>query len=152
MPESVGGACRAGIVSRFGRGRERTMNAVTVGLAGIRLKRVYDRALPEDGFRILVDRLWPRGMTRGQARIDLWTTEFAPSNELRRWFNHEAQKWEGFEQRYREELSEHRSGLRDLARQIRNYGTVTLLFGARDTEHNQAVVLKKVLEEIIAES
>lgn len=127
------------------------MNAVTVGSTDIRLKRIYDRALPDDGFRVLVDRLWPRGMTRGQARIDLWTTELAPSTDLRRWFNHETQKWGAFEERYRQELSEHRAGLQDLARQIRNYGTATLLFGATDTEHNQAVVLKKVLEEILAE-
>lgn len=111
----------------------------------ISLKRVYDPPLKEDGYRILVDRLWPRGLTKEKARVDLWLKEIAPSDSLRKWFNHEVEKWPEFQKRYQDELKDHS----DLTNQIKDLekkeGKVTLVFGAKDTEHNQAVVLKDLL-------
>jgi uncharacterized protein YeaO (DUF488 family) len=109
-----------------------------------RLKRAYDVASPEDGSRILVDRLWPRGITKEAAALDLWLKEIAPSPELRKWFDHDPAKWEVFQSRYIEELSE-RTEFADLLRQKEREGTVTLVYGARDEEHNAAVVLKSFL-------
>lgn len=108
------------------------------------LKRAYDAPDANDGQRILVDRLWPRDISKEDAQIDLWLKEVAPSNELRKWFNHELEKWPEFEQRFRAELASNEAvqSLKALAKK----GTTTLLFAAKDTEHNNAVVLKKVLE------
>jgi uncharacterized protein YeaO (DUF488 family) len=111
----------------------------------IRLKRAYEAAESEDGFRILVDRLWPRGVSKDSARIDLWLKEIAPSAELRKWFGHDQSKWARFRTRYFRELDEHSDALaqlRDLARK----GPVTLVYGARDQAHNDAVALKEYLE------
>ena len=110
----------------------------------IKLKRVYDEPMAADGKRILVDRLWPRGIAKEKARIDEWLKEIAPSDELRKWFGHDPARWDEFRERYRRELeakAELLSGLRKLA----GKGTVTLLFAARDEEHNNAVVLKEML-------
>jgi len=111
----------------------------------IRVKRVYDPAGPEDGLRCLVDRLWPRGLRREEANIDLWVREVAPSDELRRWFGHDPARWEEFQRRYAAELDSRPEAWRDLLETARK-NTVTLLYGARDTEHNNAVVLKAYLE------
>jgi uncharacterized protein YeaO (DUF488 family) len=111
----------------------------------IRLKRVYDEPSREDGMRILVDRLWPRGLTKARAAVDLWLKDVAPSTELRKWFSHDPGKWNQFQVRYRKELREKKDVL-ELLKQRSRKGTVTLVYGARDEEHNEALVLKKILE------
>ena len=112
----------------------------------IRVKRVYDPPLPEDGFRVLVERLWPRGMTREMARLDLWLKEIAPSTGLRKWFAHDPAKWEAFAERYEKELSKKHDLVSSLAGRGRTT-PITLLFSAHDAQHNSAIVLKKVLEK-----
>lgn len=112
----------------------------------IRLKRAYEPPAANDGTRVLVDRLWPRGVTKAEAAIDRWLREVAPSKDLRQWFGHDPALWHDFQRRYRGELEQHAAELDDLLRQARN-GPVTLVFGARDEAHNNAVVLKAVLLE-----
>lgn len=114
--------------------------------AGVRLRRVYDPPAPDDGYRVLVDRLWPRGVSRADAGIDEWLRAVAPSDGLRRWFGHDRARWEEFGRRYRDELREHGDALNRLA-SLACRGAVTLVFGARDERHNNAVVLRDVLEE-----
>jgi uncharacterized protein YeaO (DUF488 family) len=111
----------------------------------IQVKRVYERRSRRDGLRVLVDRLWPRGVSKERAAVGIWLKELAPSTELRKWFAHDPAKWKQFQARYRKELREKREALK-LLRQKSNECTVTLLYGARDEEHNEAMVLKKVLE------
>lgn len=111
----------------------------------LHLKRVYEPPAKEDGLRVLVDRLWPRGLKKDEAVIDLWLKDIAPSPELRRWFGHVPGKWQEFRRRYRAELSGRADEIETLRRAGR--ARVTLLYGARDREHNQAVVLKEFLEE-----
>lgn len=111
----------------------------------IRLKRAYDSPDPRDGFRVLVDRLWPRGLTKAKAKIDLWMKEIAPSPELRQWFAHDPDKWPEFQKRYRRELAGHQ----DLVAELRKRSqarTVTLVYSAKDERHNDAVVLQRYLE------
>ena len=113
----------------------------------IHLKRIYDPPSPADGHRVLVDRLWPRGITRARAAIDLWLQEIAPSAELRQWFAHDPARWGDFQAKYRRELEERPEAvatLRDLVRR----GPLTLLFAARDEERNNAVVIKRFLEDL----
>ncbi len=110
----------------------------------VRLKRAYDPAASSDGHRVLVDRLWPRGVSRARAKLDQWEKELAPSTELRKWFAHEPSRFQEFRRRYVEELREQRSRLTALRRRARA-GTLTLVYGARDSEHNEAVVLAEVL-------
>jgi uncharacterized protein YeaO (DUF488 family) len=113
-------------------------------LATVRLKRAYEKPSSEDGTRVLVDRLWPRGVSKADAAIDWWAKEIAPSPELRKWFGHDPGRWQEFRRRYRGEIDGHAeelARLRDLVRR----GTVTLVFAARDEEHNDAVVLREVL-------
>jgi uncharacterized protein YeaO (DUF488 family) len=110
----------------------------------IRLKRAYEPPEPSDGYRILIDRLWPRGVSRARAALDEWEPELAPSPGLRRWFGHDPGRFEEFRRRYVEELRDRRPHLTALRRRARE-GTVTLLYGARDEEHNDAVVLAEVL-------
>ncbi|HET8528770.1 MAG TPA: DUF488 family protein [Gaiellaceae bacterium] len=110
----------------------------------VRLKRAYEPAEPADGHRVLVDRLWPRGVSKQDAKIDEWAKELAPSPELRRWFGHDPARFEEFRRRYRDELTAQDEPLRTLGRRARG-GTVTLVYGARDTEHNGAVVLAELL-------
>ncbi|KAF0221428.1 MAG: hypothetical protein FD174_566 [Geobacteraceae bacterium] len=111
----------------------------------LRIKRIYDLPAPEDGRRILVDRLWPRGLSKDEARIDEWLKEIAPSDALRKWFGHDPARWEEFGKRYKEELKEHSQLLEEL-REKGKKCTVTLLFAAKDAEHNNAVVLKELLD------
>ena len=110
----------------------------------IRTKRVYEAASEEDGFRVLVDRLWPRGMTKERLRADAWMKELAPSTELRKWFKHEKPKWSEFRRRYYRELDQKLDALDEL-RQAVAKGTVTLLYAAQDTEQNHAVALKEFI-------
>lgn len=114
-------------------------------MTDIRVKRVYEPPEPDDGLRVLVDRLWPRGLTKERAAVDLWLKEAAPSPELRQWFGHDPARWEEFQKRYRRELEERKEPL-ELLKEKSRKGTITLLYGARDTEHNGAVVLKQILE------
>lgn len=114
------------------------------GAMEIRLKRAYEPAEPSDGYRILVDRLWPRGLSRERAELDAWDRELAPSTELRQWFSHEPSRFPEFRRRFCEELGEHRSALARLRRRARE-GTLTLVYAAKDTDHNDAVVLAEVL-------
>jgi uncharacterized protein YeaO (DUF488 family) len=113
----------------------------------LRVKRVYDKPAKEDGRRVLVDRLWPRGMKKETAKIDLWMKEVAPSDALRKSFCHGVEKWPEFQKRYRAELKEKKELLAELKKIEKEHGTLTLLYGAKDTEHNQAVVLADVLKE-----
>jgi uncharacterized protein YeaO (DUF488 family) len=110
----------------------------------VRLKRVYEPSASSDGYRVLIDRLWPRGVRRDGAQLDEWARELAPSSELRRWFAHDPERFDEFRRRYTTELAVHESKLRDLRRRARN-GTLTLVYGARDREHNDAVVLAEIL-------
>jgi uncharacterized protein YeaO (DUF488 family) len=112
----------------------------------IRVKRVYEKPAKEHGFRVLVDRLWPRGMKKEAAKVDLWMKDVAPSDELRKSFHHEAMKWPDFEKKYRAELKNKKASLAELHKLEKEHGTVTLLFGAKDEEHNQAVLLAKALK------
>ena len=115
------------------------------GEVTIRIKRVYEAPDEADGYRILVDRLWPRGLSSGSARIDLWLRRIAPTDELRSWYGHEIERWPGFRERYERELAGH-GELLDLIGDIeRHRKTVTLLFGAKDEAHNEANVLLEVL-------
>jgi len=111
----------------------------------IKIKRVYESAENGDGTRILVDRLWPRGVSKSAARIDGWLKEIAPSNELRKWFAHDIKRWERFKTKYSREL-EQKMHLIDELRSLSKRGTVTIVYSAKDELHNQAVVLKEILE------
>lgn len=112
----------------------------------IKLKRVYEEPATGDGYRVLVDRLWPRGRSKEEAAVDLWMRDIAPSAELRKWYGHEVAKWPEFRRRYEEELAEREDLVGELRELERREGTVTLLFGAKDEEHNQAVVLGEILD------
>ncbi|MHA6690983.1 DUF488 domain-containing protein [Devosia sp. A449] len=107
------------------------------------IKRIYEPAASEDGVRVLVDRLWPRGVSKDEAKIDHWLKDVAPSSELRTWFGHEPVRWDEFRRRYRAELHDNNAALDEL-RQLT--GKVTLLYGAHDEAHNQAVVLLELLQ------
>jgi uncharacterized protein YeaO (DUF488 family) len=111
----------------------------------IRLKRAYDAPSGDDGTRILVERLWPRGLSKEEAAIDLWLKEVAPSAELRKWYGHDPDRWEEFRKRYRTELDQKGDQLDDLKQKIKS-GPVTFVFAAKDEEHNSAVALKDYLE------
>ena len=110
----------------------------------VRIKRVYDRPSPGDGERILVDRLWPRGLTRAAARIDSWLKDIAPSDRLRRWFHADDSRWVDFRRLYRQELAGHRDAVATLKSKAAS-GTVTLVYAAHDSERNNAVVLKEMI-------
>lgn len=110
----------------------------------VKIKRVYDPETPEDGKRILIDRLWPRGMKKEEAKVDEWRKEIAPSTELRKWFAHDPDRWQEFKRRYEQELKT-KSEVLELLRKEATKGTVTLLFSAHDPEHNNAVVLKELI-------
>lgn len=112
----------------------------------IRLKRVYEQPSPDDGTRVLVDRVWPRGRTREQVAADLWLKAVAPSSALRKWFGHDPARWEKFRARYRAELAGNPEAVAEL-RKVAVEGRVTLLYAARDTRHNHAIVLREYLLE-----
>jgi uncharacterized protein YeaO (DUF488 family) len=110
----------------------------------IKIKRVYDDPAEEDGVRILVDRLWPRGLAKEKARIDIWLKDIAPSTELRKWFDHDPAKWNEFRQRYEEELRKDDKPALILKEHLKK-GVVTLVYGAKDEDHNNAVVIKEFM-------
>lgn len=112
----------------------------------ITLKRIYDPVNENDEYRILIDRLWPRGVSKERAKLDLWMKEIAPSDALRKWFNHDPAKWEEFQLRYCEELLEKNDLIAELKRIEKENKNVTLLYSAKDKEHNQAVVLLMILD------
>ncbi|HEY9899103.1 MAG TPA: DUF488 family protein [Pantanalinema sp.] len=115
----------------------------------IALKRAYDELGPQDGDRFLVDRLWPRGLSKERLKLTAWLKDLAPSTELRRWYAHRTERWDEFEARYRAELAANEAALAPLLAAARS-GRITLVYGAKDREHNQAVVLKNVIEERLA--
>lgn len=110
----------------------------------VRIKRAYEAAEPSDGYRVLVDRIWPRGVSREDARLDEWARELAPSSELRKWFGHDPERFVEFRRRYLAELRQESEKVAELRRRALRE-TVTLVYGARDTEHNDAVVLAELL-------
>ena len=110
------------------------------------MKRAYEKPSKDDGERILVERLWPRGLTKMKAKIDLWLKDVAPSTELRRWFGHDPKKWDEFRTRYQNELKNKDELIKLLKRKAKN-GTITLIYAARDEEHNGALVLKRFLKQ-----
>lgn len=120
------------------------LNETNAAMIEIRIKRVYDPPASDDGKRVLVDRMWPRGLARGEASIDLWCREAAPSHELRRWFGHDPAKWTEFRKRYAGELAKSEA-LDELRRVTGSEPRITLLFAAKDVTHNNAVVLRDVL-------
>lgn len=111
----------------------------------VKTKRVYNPASPDDGKRILIDRLWPRGIKKEHTKIDGWLKEIAPSNELRKWFAHDPAKWQDFKKRYINELKKKNEIVQELRAEAKK-GMITLLFAAKDVEHNNAVVLKELIE------
>ncbi len=114
----------------------------------IQVKRIYDPIKEDDGYRVLVDRVWPRGVSKENAKLNLWMKDIAPSNELRKWFQHDTAKWDEFKVRYRDELVDKK----DLISQLRNIEkenkVVTLLYSAKDNEHNQAIALLNILKHL----
>lgn len=111
----------------------------------IKLKRIYEDYSKEDGFRVLVDRLWPRGVSKEKAKLDVWLKEVAPSTELRKWFNHDPKKWGDFQKKYQIELKENKVNFNELKKLVKEHKNITFLYGAKDEENNEAVVLKNIL-------
>ena len=114
----------------------------------IKLKRAYEDKSKDDGQRVLVDRLWPRGLSKEQLAIDLWLKDIAPSTELRKWFNHDPTKWDGFRAKYKSELQSNTSLLLVKLIEDSKDQIITLVYGAKDTKHNNAVVIKSYLESV----
>ena|SRR5258705_14015491 len=112
----------------------------------IKIKRIYKLPSASDGYRILIDRLWPRGMKKEAANINVWMKEIAPSTELRKWFNHEPEKWESFLAKYKTEL-DHSSSLEELRSLTKKHKIITLLYSAKDEQHNHAIALKSFLPQ-----
>jgi uncharacterized protein YeaO (DUF488 family) len=110
-----------------------------------KVKRIYEAAEPADGYRVLVDRIWPRGMSKEQAHVDLWMKEIAPSDQLRKWFGHDPKRWAEFQKRYREELGKKAELMKQMRELEHKHRKVTLVFSARDEQHNQAVALQTIL-------
>jgi uncharacterized protein YeaO (DUF488 family) len=114
----------------------------------IKIKRIYEDSSPRDGFRILVDRLWPRGLSKDKARVDLWIKDVAPSDRLRKWFTHDPKKWEAFVSKYREELKNKKELIHKIKEIDKEKKIITLLYSARDQEHNNAIVLNQILKNL----
>lgn len=113
---------------------------------GVRIKRIYDRPEPADGYRVLIDHIWPRGVSRKRAKLDEWARELAPSDELRKWFDHVPERFEQFRARYRKELADHADRIEEL-RTRASKGPLTILYAARDQEHNNAVVVGELVRD-----
>lgn len=113
----------------------------------VKIKRIYEPAVASDGYRILVDRLWPRGIKKEDAQVDKWLKEIAPSTTLRKWFNHDPEKWHSFIKRYHAELTGS-VALEELHTDARKHKNITLLYGAKDEEHNHALVLLRLIKSI----
>ena len=112
----------------------------------IELKRIYDNPAGSDGTRVLVDKLWPRGISKEDAKLDKWWKEITPSDELRKWFDHDPEKWENFREQYREELKNKKEEIREFLEEIDQRKRLTLLYGAKDEKHNHARVLREYLQ------
>lgn len=112
----------------------------------VRIKRIYEKPDKQDGFRILVDRLWPRGFTKEKAAVDLWLKDIAPSTELRKWFSHDPDKWSEFKKRYFEELKKNKDAVLVLKDHLKKQ-TVTLVYAAKDRDHNEALVLSDLFQK-----
>ncbi|MFA7216425.1 MAG: DUF488 domain-containing protein [Candidatus Paceibacterota bacterium] len=112
------------------------------------LKRIYEPYSKKDGFRILVDRLWPRGVSKEKAKLDLWLKEVAPTTNLRKWFNHDPKKWTDFKKKYKAELKDKKEYLNEIKNSVKKHKVVTILYGAKDEDHNEAVVILEVLEKM----
>ncbi len=112
----------------------------------IKIKRIYKSADESDGYRILVDRLWPRGVSKEKAKLDLWMKEIAPSNDLRKWFNHDPTRWEGFKNKYNEELKDKKGLLNQIKDLENDKSTITLVYAAKNEENNNAIVLMNTLK------
>lgn len=119
-------------------------NLLKGNMKKVRIKRVYEKPSKSDGKRVLVDRLWPRGLTKEKAAVDLWLKNIAPTTELRKWFDHDPKKWTEFQKKYYQELEMQKDQISLLKAELRK-GEVTLVYGARDEEHNAALVLKELL-------
>jgi uncharacterized protein YeaO (DUF488 family) len=111
----------------------------------IKIKRIYEKYSSDDGYRILIDRLWPRGISKANAHVDLWFKEIAPTDHLRKWFSHDPKKWNSFEKKYKEELKENKPLLDKIKFLEQEHKNVTLIFSAKDEQHNNAIVLDEVL-------
>lgn len=116
-------------------------------MIGIKLKRIYEDPSKQDGYRLLVDRVWPRGIAKEKARLDEWNKEIAPTTQLRKWFGHVPERFKAFSEKYREELKDKEETLKKI-KEIAEKQQVCLLYGAKDKEHNQAVVLKSIIESL----
>jgi len=114
----------------------------------IKIKRAYESSSEDDGFRILVDRIWPRGVSKEKANLDTWMKEIAPSNDLRKWFAHDPKKWKEFENKYRDELKDKSELINEIKDIEKDKGKVTLIYSAKDKEHNNAVVLEHKLRKL----
>jgi uncharacterized protein YeaO (DUF488 family) len=112
----------------------------------IQVKRIYDKPAKKDGYRILVDKLWPRGLTKEKAEIDLWLKEIAPSNELRKWFSHDPEKWNEFRKKYKAELKEKSDLIKEIKKLEARKKTITLLFSAKDESYNNAIALMELMK------
>jgi uncharacterized protein YeaO (DUF488 family) len=126
--------------------REKQNSSLRDGKIMIKLKRIYEAPTADDGVRILVERLWPRGISKEKAQVDEWMKELAPSPELRKWFQHDPAKWQEFQNRYRKELDGNKEMVKEFKRRARGK-TVTFVYAARDEEHNSAVLLKKYISK-----
>jgi len=147
MPESRPANSRYLAVLIEGRARQPALVLNEERKQMVKIKRAYDPVTDQDGQRILVDRLWPRGVSKEKAGLDRWEKELAPSTELRKWFAHDTEKWVEFQQRYEKELLAHVDLLKHLAIEA-HHGVITLVFAAKDEEHNEAVVLKACIERL----
>ncbi len=114
----------------------------------IKIKRIYEKHSSDDSFRILIDRLWPRGVSKVNAKVDLWFKDIAPTDRLRKWFSHDPEKWESFKKKYIEELKKNRSSLDKIKELEKEHKTITLVFSAKDEQHNNAIVLGEVLHAL----
>jgi|SRR6185437_564763 len=114
----------------------------------IKIKRIYEEYSSDDGFRILIDRLWPRGVSKDNAHVDLWLKEIAPTDQLRKWFSHDPQKWKSFAKKYIYELKENKSSLDKIKNLKKEHKMITLVFSAKDEQHNNAVVLIGILRRL----
>src|SRR5215211_5747453 len=136
----------AGSSYGVGAARSRMTELGRECVVDVRVKRIYDEPDPGDGYRVLIAHVWPRGVSRERARLDEWARELAPSAELRRWFDHAPERFEEFRSRYRAELNDKRERVEELRRRARK-GTLTIVYAARDREHNNAVVLSELLRD-----
>jgi len=112
----------------------------------IKIKRAYEPSSSDDGFRILVDKLWPRGVSKEKASLDLWIKEVAPSDDLRKWFSHDPKKWKEFQNKYKNELKDRKESINKIKEIEKNKGKVTLIYSAEDEKHNNAIVLENILK------